>query len=664
MGLTHLVRQALRLSPRAVAVQGGRYLRRLVGGRLAQARWSRTCTYADATGGLGVDFIPALPSAVLEPLAALLRAEAGRLLAHRFDLLGSGEVEIGHGMTCPGFLGIRFPAVPPPAEGDLASSLSPGNRGRSQAIRALIGVGYRPIDWQIDFRSGHRWSEAVWHAAQPYGHLPGVDVKVPWELGRLQHLPRLALAFALDPDDSRLRDEYRAQVLDFLAANPPGFGIQWACPMDVAIRGANLVLAHGLFVRHGARFDSTFLAELGAGLVAHGRHVRANLEWHPTRRGNHYLADLAGLTWIARALPEVPEARDWLVLATRELAAEIPRQLGPDGGGFEASTGYHRLVAEMAAWCLALDPAAFPAPCAERLMRAAEFSLHVTKPDGRAAQVGDTDNGRFFALLPQEEALDHRTSVAAINGLFGREDLAAFAGPQAGVAGALVFALAGGRRLDGGPGLAAMARRVGAQGVECTPVETVIHLPDPRLLEGLEAAAYPDFGIYLWRGPRFFLAVRCGGFGADGSGGHAHNDQLALELQVDGEDWLADPGSFVYTADSGLRNAYRSVLAHAAPRRGRDEPSPLDLGLFRLEDRCRATCLRFDAAGFLGIHHGFGPPVQRSIRLDAARGLVIVGDSGPERRTCELRSKAAVRAHFGPFPPFSPGYGRRDGKKS
>ena len=51
-----------------------------------------------------------------------------------------------------------------------------------------------------------------------------------------------------------------------------------------------------------------------------------------------------------------------------------------------------------------------------------------------------------------------------------------------------------------------------------------------------------------------------------------------MELNIDGEDWLADPGSYVYTADARLRNAYRSVRAHAAPRLGEGEPAALDPG--------------------------------------------------------------------------------------
>ena len=55
-------------------------------------------------------------------------------------------------------------------------------------------MDYEPIDWQLDFKSGYRWSDWTWYRVIRCGNIRGADVKVPWELGRLQHLPQLALA--------------------------------------------------------------------------------------------------------------------------------------------------------------------------------------------------------------------------------------------------------------------------------------------------------------------------------------------------------------------------------------------------------------------------------------------------------------------------------------
>src|SRR5262249_38136407 len=142
---------------------------------------------------------------------------------------------------------------------------------------------------------------------------------------------------------------------------------------------------------------------------------------------NHYLADVAGLAFIAAALPRTPETEGWLAFAGREVLGELLHQFLPDGGSFEASTGYHRLSGEMVAFAVALLTG-LPAERVEALRRAAlprtrparpgsrhappeprhlerlatigDFALALTKPSGRIVQLGDNDSGRFFKLHP------------------------------------------------------------------------------------------------------------------------------------------------------------------------------------------------------------------------------------------------------------------------
>ena len=701
MKASEALKIARNLPPRVAAAEGLRLAGRLARGYGGRARDHWRCTFEPLhPETYPIDLSPEIPADLLDARAV---AEASRdALDHRFDLLGSGPVVVEYAMTCAGFEGITYPRHAAP--GDLALSLNPGNRERARAMRALIGADYRPIDWQLDFKSGYRWCEGTGSGTIRIGHLPGIDVKVPWELARMQHLVHLAWGFILAGSDGfeapgAYAGEFRNQVLDFTAANPPRFGVNWACTMDVAIRSANLVLAFGLFRSHGYEFDDAFRAEFAATVKAHGRHIAANLEWR--RGGNHYLANIAGLLFTAAALPRTPGTDCWLAFCVRRLISEVERQFGDDGANFEASTAYHRLSAETAAYATALvlglpddgsaalaeyDPgrwrhhpplpqgpveshplpgggsSPFPPSHFRRLERMAEFTMHATKPNGRVVQIGDSDDGRFFR--PEvTDSLDHRGLVAALGGLIQRRDFREFAGAR--LDGALVSGLAGGRRVAGGledrNASPAEARRVdgGELGVPAPAREVAIELPDPTVTAGLKAAAYPDFGLYMWRGPRFFLSVRCGPVPR---GAHAHNDQLAVELNIDGVDWVCDPGSYVYTADADLRNAYRSVGAHGAPRLGKGEPAPLDQGLFRLQWEAPGRCLSFDVTGFLGVHGGFGRPLYRAIGIEEGRILIRDGTDKPGAGVTKATAPdgPSLRRLFGLTLPFSPGYGRKD----
>jgi hypothetical protein len=664
---------------------------------------------------------------LLEPLRAEATAFAAHALEHRFDLLGSGWVRVEHGMPCRGLEGHFYPPAPavrPDGDGCwLDSRIDPANRRAARRVWRLVEGKYQPIDWAIDFRSGFRWRGERRAARLPNPPV-GADVKVPWELARMQHLPQLAWSFMLGqakgaegPRPEACRQEFRNQVLDFIAANPPRFGVNWASPMDVAIRAAGWALTWSLFHVAGARFDEPFLRVFAASLRAHVRHVAARLEWDPETRGNHYLACVSGMAVVAAALSDDPETDAWLGFGARALVEEVDFQFHPEGTHFEGSTGYHRLAAEMVVYASAvlagvpeerlhraarrasrplggvpagapLPPRGAQGPFPDRyLARIAGMSRFVrdfARPDGCAPQIGDTDSGRFFrsfprvawrtvagakvrythldgyAALPDEAAypdvdhLDHGHLRAAVAGLLADE--AVPEGPAAAAEAALVRALAGGRplRVYG----AAMAPALPA----ASPVPPVtvpavrrgvaLRAPGGDLREGLRFTAAVAFGLYLFRSHRLYLVVRCGAPPAAG-GAHAHNDQLGVELWVDGAPWLSDPGTYVYTPLPERRNAYRSVHAHSAPPLGGEEPSRLGAGLFHLPPTARARCLAFGEGGFVGELRSLHGGVRRAVRLTAEAVEFHDEEWGA------LGERARDRTGFD-MPkgvPISPGYG-------
>ncbi len=567
-----------------------------------------------------------LPPATTGEMRASLQAWCEHYLRHEFDLLGSGWTQV-------------------------------------RAGRAAPAADYAPIDWQLDFKSGHRWSEKTWHRDIRFGDVAGVDVKVPWELARMQHLPQLAFAAlaGIVPLERAAR-EFQLEVLDFKTANPPGWGVNWVNAMEAAIRAANWLIAADLLRGAGHRFEAAFAAELRAAIVEHGRHIAANLEWHPRYRGNHYLANLAGLVFCGAWL-DGGEADAWLAFGIRGIEEETARQFNADGGGFEASTCYHALSGEVITYAttvalalprarlerlaqlpeteicpqhglrvrtLAAGAVPFSSSHFEALHRIARFTLAVTKPDGRVVQIGDNDSGRFAKLSwalrdGREDHLDHRHLVDAIR--------------------ALPYARPGAEETPleaHGMSWEDALHEVGAAS------RTRVLARGPGLTDNLACCAFPDFGLYILRSERLWLSIRCGESGMEPLGAHAHNDQLALELAVDGKDVIRDPGSYLYTPAPELRNAYRSAAAHDVPRLAGREPASLDEGLFLLRGRTGARCLHFSRRGFAGLHRGYGAPVWRLVSL-----------SDDELKVEDGSGVGALDGNCSP-PPFSPGYGLRE----
>ena len=557
-----------------------------------------------------------------------VREKSRRILAHEFDLLGSGWVKVRHGMECAGLEGNLFEPgekVTADSEGRwLLPRINEMNLPESRRIWGLIEQNYEPIDWQLDFKSGYRWPEKTLSRDITYGQTRGQDVKVPWELARMQHLPALAWAFGFASQKARgfeapdvyLR-EFRNQIINFISMNPPRYGVNWSCTMDVGIRVANWALAYDLFYSLGAKFDPKFEATLAKSLFEHADHIFHHLEWDPLLRSNHYLADIAGLVFATLHLEGNKEGDHWFNFSRTELEKEVESQFQEDGSNFEASTSYNRLSTEMALYSSALLAGYAPKvvklgePFREKhwskLLAACEFTRVMTRPDGGVVQVGDNDSGRFFKLIPVEEnSLDHHHLIAALNGVLNRFDLGEF-----------------GRDFEAET---EVVRQLGG-GSE-------IKLKEPETKDS-DWISYSDFGLYrMIKGP-WWLAVRCGPVGQKGNGGHAHNDQLSFELCVEGRSCLVDPGTYVYTPLPEERNKFRSTAMHNTLSLNGLEQNPFGPELFRLEDKAQAKVLGFQDGLFVGEHKGFGPAHKRTLKLeeDGLEGLDECKGEGTKSNT-------------------------------
>jgi len=659
--------------------------------------------------------------------------------AHRFDLLGSGWRSAGYAAPDGGTSSAASPVVD--ADGNwLAGRINASNLAEAQRIWRCVAADYEPIDWQRDLKSDFRWNEATWQGDCPMAYVPGRDVKVPWELGRCQHFITLAQAYALTGYEG-YADQFRNQVLDFLATNPPGFGVQWRCSMDVGIRIANWLMAWDMFRAFGHRFDGEFETLLSQAAYAHARHIVGHLEWTPETRGNHYLANVTGLLFAASCLSRSPEVDAWLAFAAAQFLSETDRQFLGDGGHFEASTSYHRLCAEMVVFGTAVlcalpeekrqalsevnrrllprGPAATIQPVTrpskservaagvvpvghlEKIRRMIEFCEFVTKPDGRLHQVGDNDSGRFLKFDLAMTSMTVAEARERFENLSGFDELAddetywwddpLSSGPLLAAGRALISSAQGDavpatgfwgaefvqtllQRNNAGPLVLSEADRDSAAaddgGIEdhlsrltADPqLESVtggIDLGRDVLSAGLTLTRFPEFGLYVWRSPRLYFAVRCGQLSAGNTGGHAHCDQLAIELQFDGKDLCVDPGSFLYTPDPEQRNRYRSVAVHAAPQAadGR-EPADLNSGLFRMQDIAVAECLYAGPDGFVGRHRGFGDWVYRVVRFAGDR--VQVCDFGAPGLGLQSPPELHIDAVPASLVLFSPGYGLQE----
>ena len=545
------------------------------------------------------------------------------IIEKNFDLLGSGICSLKRcGVGYKGIDNVKFQTSPQINDSEEWINIYINRANREYALKCarLIDKDYEFIDWQIDFRSGYRWDSAKWQKDLAFGRIRGADIKAPWELGRMQYLSQLALAYSLADTKPEIflnkvkyKNEFRNQILDFISSNPPSFGAQWKCAMDVAIRASNWIVAYEMFKSFGAEFDLEFEQILLNSLYSHGEFIVNNLEWSGGDRANHYLANIAGLIFISSYLHS-PQSDKWLGFAIKELICEIDRQFYNDGANFEASTSYHALSLEISLYSLliiskiekdrlhralknddselqkkksrsekskGLSDKEFNQiiecndifgtdifkPLKNKLIKSSIFLRELIKKNGDIFIFGDNDSGAFLKLFWNVDIDDH-----SIN-----------------------------EKINDKSHLIRLAEHVLNISLDSMPSNY----------------SYADFGLFFFKNDNYELAFRAGSIGKGGSGGHSHNDQLSIELSSQGFDFFVDAGTFNYTALIDERNKYRSTKSHnTLYLNGIEQNEFLESSfhdIFRyLKERTKATA-ELDGKSIIAEHFGYPKPHKREL---------------------------------------------------
>jgi len=475
--------------------------------------------------------------------------------------------------------------------------LAAAERATDRAVDVLgtgpVELG-RPADWHRDWKTGRRWPVRYGRRME-YAELGmPTDVKVPWEISRLQWLLPAGQAYLLTGDD-RYATGVREVLDDWMRGNPFARGVNWAIAMEPALRLFSWSWLLHACGRSPAWADPGFRSRFLRTLYLHGEFVDRHIE-RSEINGNHYTADAAGLVVAGLVLPgETPST--WARKGWTILADELPRQVHPDGVDFEASSAYHRLVGELFALPALLRQAQgldVPTSYAERLLAMGRFTRAYTGPDGLAPLWGDADDGRALPLGGQD-VNDHGSLPALMARVSGQPE----------------------------DGNAEAAWLIGPNALVEPPADR------PRSID------FPDGGVYILKRGGDHVFVDCGPVGLAGRGGHGHNDCLSFEATLDGTKLISDSGSYLYTASVEWRNRFRSTSFHSTPEVDGEEQNRFDPQLlWTLTEDARPEVLEWSAPDgrFRGTHSGYQrlpSPVRpiRTIELDSARHALLVVDT-------------------------------------
>jgi len=552
----------------------------------------------------------------------LINKLSDNYINHQFKLLGSDWVEITSVIDYRENLllenefeeNTKIPLNPPLKGGNSLASrgINKSNQKISLEIMKSLPKDYQLIDWQRDFRSGYRWNEGKLSIDNKYGNLPGVDVKYPWELGRMQHLINFYHQWKISKDD-KFAKEFQNQILDFIAHNPPEFGIQWKIAMDPGIRAVNWIIVYSLFKSDGYVFDDKFEKYFKDSIFDHYYFVKNNLEWGSGIRGNHYFANITSILIILLFVQNDDLENDFNYFL-KEFENEIKYQFLDDGGNFEISLPYHYFVVEMLVVTLYfLINSSWQKDRIQKLLDNINpkliniFNFTISNLNNNKIQnYGDNDSGYFFRFFQPFILNNDKID-------FNLNNYAELIGMIEFVSKKIEFNLKENRKSPliplnkGGNSLASGG---------------FLHSSNQRGTNGdfIKSMHFPNFGIYNFKYELYSLNFYNSQFSKRTRGAHQHNDVLSFTLQIGDNDFLVDSGTYNYTAFPDMRNKFRSIEHHNTLQLENYEQREIPFGrndlLFWLIDRGQARIDEISENHIKASHNFFDCNYEREIKFE------------------------------------------------
>jgi hypothetical protein len=402
----------------------------------------------------------------------------------------------------------------------------------SQNCFDLLGSGqkcFTKIPWQQDFKtgkSGKNWGDFYQNITASCPKTMNLveynpDIKIPWELSRFQHIFVLGKAYQISSKESQSRyaKAFQSQASDWIDSNPYLIGVNWACPMDVAIRAINWIWGF-YFFQDSCEIPPEFWEKFIDSLHKHLQYLEFNWETSD-KPNNHYISDLVGYLYLCEFFSQQKEnlikkekklqkKKIWCIETILE---QFFHQINADGTCYEGSTNYHRLDTELFLHfkliCSATQ-AILPQDFLIRLEKMIKFVQDCT--DECSDETCNQDNSTNFISIGDNDS---------------------------------------GKILTG---------------IECASSACIEKSPNERQAK-LQLHNYSDFGLLIIKKnePRFtdwHITFRYPAFKKNQPSGHFHHDELAVTLSIGGVPILVDAGTYVYTANNAWRNLMRSPQSH------------------------------------------------------------------------------------------------------
>ena len=380
--------------------------------------------------------------------------------------------------------------------------------GNLELLGKEINISWPP-KWET-IETGF-WPSKMSNKIRYYGNSINMDIKIIWELHRMQWLPNVA-NFAVEEENIELINEILNIVNNYHNIHPRMYTISWMEGIEISLRSISILETLGQI--KDIDIESHMIASIYSSLAENAEWINNNLSQKWRLNNNHLILELVGLGILGFSLHWHPKSNLWRDRAKRILDIELEKQTF-NGRNWEPTTAYHRFVCEaliMFTHYLNQNEK-FKCPITDRILNKteeiADSLIWLLDNDKKIPLIGDDDAG---IVIPRKSTVDCRDTSEVIE---------------------------------------AMNR---------------INLKiDKNKKRGVRV--WNDHGMGVMKNDKWHIHLTSGApNGIARQGSHRHLDMLSLTLNLDGEDILKDSGTGVYFSMPQWRDYFRHEKMHSGIR--------------------------------------------------------------------------------------------------
>lgn len=398
------------------------------------------------------------------------------------------------------------------------------------------------IDWNADPVTGYLFPLKYFRQVDIFSDDQERDIKYIWEVNRHQFFIDLGKAYFISGDE-----KYVSKIItlfnDWIEACPYKLGVNWSSALEVAVRAYAWIWTL-YFILDSDQVDTFFLKKFVQNIYLHGKYLNENLSLYFSPY-NHLIGETSALFLIGYLFPEFKESKKWRRKTWKILQSQLSKQFHRDGMTVEQASFYHYFTLGFYLQPFILKKQngdKIPAGMEKHLREIMQFSMHLTRPDGRTPAIGDIDNARSI-YFNDPENWDFKNFLAIGSLLFNDRELKYVAGEMP----------------------EDLLWLFGSSGCETYRQLTAIR---PKAL----VRHFPESGYLIgrggWRKDSHYFTFDCGPLAAGvfkdevTSAAHGHADLLNFEIAAYGKPLIVDAGFHNYRGNFDWHSYFRLTRAH------------------------------------------------------------------------------------------------------